>query len=168
MRYQNPCSPAATAPIDRLAPLHCPHPVDKHPGSPKFMNKLLRTCRSLCPRRPRTGSHYRLPLFRLPRAIQRVGGRHFKSFGVYAHSSHRFGLLARTAPALTSRLPFPPGCVLRLCLLDFKAVIFASHQLLSRLLAPYSFSSGGSEVYSAPWEHLEAVGQCRITPITLS
>ena len=52
-----------------------------------------------------------------------------------AHSSHRFGLSARTAPALTRRLPFAPGCVLHLRLLDFKAVIFASHKHLSRLLA---------------------------------
>ena len=53
----------------------------------------------------------------------------FKPFRGNAHSSLRFGLSARTAPALTRRLPFAPGCVLRLCLLDSKAVIFASHKL---------------------------------------
>ncbi len=55
--------------------------------------------------------------------------------GVNAHSSHRFGLSTRIAPALTHRLAFAPGCVLRLCLLNFKAVIFPSHKLYSRLLA---------------------------------
>ena len=42
------------------------------------------------------------------------------------------GLSARTAPALARRLPFSPGCVLRLGLLDFKAVIFPSHKRHSR------------------------------------
>ena len=67
--------------------------------------------------------------------MQRVGDHNLNRFGVNAHSSHRFGLSAQTAPALTRRLPFSPGCVLRLCLLDFKAVIFAYHKLHSRLLA---------------------------------
>jgi hypothetical protein len=99
------------------------------------MNKLLRTCRSLRPRRPRAASLQRLPLFRLPRPIQRVGGHNFKTFRGGAHSSHRFGLSARSAPALTRQLPFASGRVLHLGLLDFKAVIFASHKLNSRLLA---------------------------------
>src|SRR5438552_17999671 len=64
--------------------------------------------------------------------MQRVGDHNLNRFGVNAHSSHRFGLSAQTAPALTRRLPFSPGCVLRLCLLDSKAVIFASHKLRSR------------------------------------
>jgi hypothetical protein len=99
------------------------------------MNKLLRTCRSLRPRWPRAASLQRLPLFRLPRPIQRVGGHNFKTFRGGAHSSHRFGLSARSAPALTRQLPFASGRVLHLGLLDFKAVIFASHKLNSRLLA---------------------------------
>ena len=60
-----------------------------------------------------------------------------------AHSSHRFGLSARTAPALTRRLPFASGCVLRLCLLDSKAAIFAYHKLHSRLLAHDSRNKRG-------------------------
>ena len=99
------------------------------------MNVLLRTCRSQRPRWPRTGSLQRLSFFRLPRTIPRVGDHNFFRFGVNTHSSHRFGLSARTAPALTRLLPFASGCVLHLCLLDFKAVIFASHKLHSRLLA---------------------------------
>src|SRR5206468_3205482 len=88
-----------------------------------------------------------LSFFRLSRLIHRVGDHKLKPFGVNAHSSHRFGLSARTAPALTSRLPFPPGCVLRLCLLDSKAVIFAYHKLHSRLLAHGKRFKGGRPVY---------------------
>jgi hypothetical protein len=121
--------------IARLAPRYCPLPVDERKGSPKFMKGLSQTCRSQRPRWPKTGSLQRLSFFRLPRTIQRVGDHNFYCFGVNAHSSHRFGLSARTSPALTRRLPSAPGCALRLCLLDFKAVIFASHKLLSRLLA---------------------------------
>ena len=81
-------------------------------GSPKFMNVLLPTCRSPRPRWPRAASLQRLPLFCLPRTIHRVGDHNFFSFRGNAHSSHRFGLSARTAPALTRQLPFAPGCVL--------------------------------------------------------
>src|ERR1700756_3038818 len=49
----------------------------------------------------------------------------------------------RTAPALTPRLPFSSGCILRLCLLDSKAVIFAYHKLHSRLLAHDSRNKRG-------------------------
>src|SRR5437773_7529659 len=81
--------------------------------------------------------HFWLILISFNRPIPplRSGGLNLNRFGVNAHSSHRFGLSAQTAPALTRRLPFSPGCVLRLCLLDFKAVIFAYHKLHSRLLA---------------------------------
>ena len=97
------------------------------------MNVLSRTCRSLRPRWPKN----RLALTSVfssafPVLSSGSATTTSKSFGVNAHSSHRFGLSARTAPALTSRLPFPSGCVLHLCLLDSKAVIFASHKLHSR------------------------------------
>src|SRR2546427_13308225 len=79
--------------------------------------------------------------------MQRVGDHNFNRFGVNAHSSHRFGLSVRSAPALTCRLPFSPGCVLRLRLLDFKAVIFTSHKLLSRLLAHHRrFKPGAASI----------------------
>src|SRR2546425_11431455 len=81
--------------------------------------------------------------------MQRVGDHNFNRFGVNAHSSHRFGLSVRSAPALTCRLPFPPGCVLRLRLLDFKAVIFPSHKLLSRLLAHHRRFKRGAESIGA-------------------
>jgi hypothetical protein len=121
------CSAACAAPLFTSC--------EQAQGSPKFINLLLRTCRSPRLRWPRPDSRLRLPLFRLPRPTQRVGDHNFYPFGVNAHSSHRFGLFARTTPALTRRLPFTSGCVLHLCLLDSKVVIFAYHKLDSRLLA---------------------------------
>ena len=89
--------------------------------------------------------------------MQRVGDHNLNRFGVNAHSSHRFGLSAQTAPALTRRLPFSPGCVLRLCLLDFKAVIFAYHKLHSRLLAHHRRFKRGAASIGARFTGLRVV-----------
>lgn len=104
------------------------------PGPPKFMNPLLPTCRSL---RPGGRRRTRIASVVLPPSPYYLGRRRpqLKRFRGEAHSSHRFGLFARTASALTRQLPFSSGSALHLCLLDSKVVIFASHKLRSRFLA---------------------------------